>query len=417
MNHWGDQVGTGGQPALLACARELSETFDKATGINPSFLTTGERRPRSVPTRVWSHVPKESWPGRSRSPATSPRSPALGTWPTGTPPKPGWTTTPPPRSSASRKPSTSTTPTSNKHSSRAACRGSRPGSWHSVWTTCPSNSVRSCWSRPRPTSSTKPQPSAPGSCGSWSARSSKSWPPTPGTTSNAAPSKPRNDAPPSRPPPGSAPTATAAPASPTPCPTPPPTDSAPTSKQEPHPATEPGLDHPDAALPYPQRLGNAFVELLENLPAEVHPIHGGTATRDHHHDPGRAPQRRARDPGQRRPHQPRRSHEDWRARPGSSPPSSTDDPRSWIWAAPRGCSTPPSAKRWASATAAAAPKAAPSQHPGAKPTTPKNPGPDGGRTDLKDGALLCNRHHHHAHDPRYQTTRLPNGDFRFHRRT
>ena len=41
----------------------------------------------------------------------------------------------------------------------------------------------------------------------------------------------------------------------------------------------------------------------------------------------------------------------------------------------------------------------------------------GGRTDLKDGALLCNRHHHHAHDPRYQTTRLPNGDFRFQRRT
>jgi Domain of unknown function (DUF222) len=41
----------------------------------------------------------------------------------------------------------------------------------------------------------------------------------------------------------------------------------------------------------------------------------------------------------------------------------------------------------------------------------------GGRTDLADGALLCSWHHHRAHDPRYKTRRLPNGDFRFHRRT
>jgi len=42
---------------------------------------------------------------------------------------------------------------------------------------------------------------------------------------------------------------------------------------------------------------------------------------------------------------------------------------------------------------------------------------DGGRTDLADGALLCSWHHHRAHDPTYDTRRLPNGDFRFHRRT
>jgi hypothetical protein len=41
----------------------------------------------------------------------------------------------------------------------------------------------------------------------------------------------------------------------------------------------------------------------------------------------------------------------------------------------------------------------------------------GGRTDLADGILLCSWHHHRAHDPRYDTRRLPNGDHRFHRRT
>ncbi len=41
----------------------------------------------------------------------------------------------------------------------------------------------------------------------------------------------------------------------------------------------------------------------------------------------------------------------------------------------------------------------------------------GGNTDLDDGILACNFHHHRAHDPRYETTRLlPNGDLRFHRR-
>ena len=41
----------------------------------------------------------------------------------------------------------------------------------------------------------------------------------------------------------------------------------------------------------------------------------------------------------------------------------------------------------------------------------------GGRTDVADGALLCNHHHHVAHDVRWTTTRLPDGGFRFHRRT
>jgi hypothetical protein len=47
----------------------------------------------------------------------------------------------------------------------------------------------------------------------------------------------------------------------------------------------------------------------------------------------------------------------------------------------------------------------------------KTPWALGGLTNIADGALLCSWHHHRAHDTRYHTRRLPNGDFRFHRRT
>jgi hypothetical protein len=40
----------------------------------------------------------------------------------------------------------------------------------------------------------------------------------------------------------------------------------------------------------------------------------------------------------------------------------------------------------------------------------------GGRTDLDDGALLCSWHHHRAHDTDYRTDTMPNGDIRFRRR-
>ena len=39
-----------------------------------------------------------------------------------------------------------------------------------------------------------------------------------------------------------------------------------------------------------------------------------------------------------------------------------------------------------------------------------------GRTDLADGKLLCPWHHHRAHDPLYETRNLPDGGVRFHRR-
>ena len=47
-----------------------------------------------------------------------------------------------------------------------------------------------------------------------------------------------------------------------------------------------------------------------------------------------------------------------------------------------------------------------------------DPWSTGGRTDLDNGVLLCNHHHHRAHDTAgYRTDRLPNGDVMFHRRT
>lgn len=41
----------------------------------------------------------------------------------------------------------------------------------------------------------------------------------------------------------------------------------------------------------------------------------------------------------------------------------------------------------------------------------------GGHTNLDDARLLCHRHHRVIHDPRYDTTHLPDGTVRFHRRT
>jgi hypothetical protein len=46
----------------------------------------------------------------------------------------------------------------------------------------------------------------------------------------------------------------------------------------------------------------------------------------------------------------------------------------------------------------------------------RKPWSRGGATDLADGVLLCSFHHHRAHDEAYDMTRLPSGDYRFHRR-
>jgi hypothetical protein len=47
----------------------------------------------------------------------------------------------------------------------------------------------------------------------------------------------------------------------------------------------------------------------------------------------------------------------------------------------------------------------------------RKPWAEGGRTDFKDGVLLCGHHHRLAHHPAYTDERLPNGDIRFHRRS
>lgn len=46
----------------------------------------------------------------------------------------------------------------------------------------------------------------------------------------------------------------------------------------------------------------------------------------------------------------------------------------------------------------------------------RRPWSRGGSTNLEDGVLLCDFHHHRAHDDRYLHTDLPNGDVRFSRR-
>ena len=47
----------------------------------------------------------------------------------------------------------------------------------------------------------------------------------------------------------------------------------------------------------------------------------------------------------------------------------------------------------------------------------KDPWSTGGKTDLDDGVLLCSRHHHLVHDPRYEHAWSPTGRVGFHRRT
>lgn len=44
------------------------------------------------------------------------------------------------------------------------------------------------------------------------------------------------------------------------------------------------------------------------------------------------------------------------------------------------------------------------------------PWSSGGKTDLEDGGLLCSYHHHRAHDPDYESQRLPDGQVRIRRR-
>jgi hypothetical protein len=41
----------------------------------------------------------------------------------------------------------------------------------------------------------------------------------------------------------------------------------------------------------------------------------------------------------------------------------------------------------------------------------------GGHTTVRNGRLLCPRHHHRVHDRAFETTRRPDGRIELHRRT
>ena len=105
------------------------------------------------------------------------------------------------------------------------------------------------------------------------------------------------------------------------------------------------------------------------------------------------------------------------ASPRSSRPCSTVSPRCLTWAAPRGCSEPAQRKamiirdRECRAEGCSIPAAWCEAHHWGRPWA------RGGRTDLKDGVLLCSWHHHRAHDNTFDSSRMPNGDVRFRRRT
>lgn len=190
-------------------------------------------------------------------------------------------------------------------------------------------------------------------------------------------------------------------------------------RQAPHPGGAAPAPAPagERRRPYSQRLGEAFIALLERLPTELLPQHGGSATTlvvtiDHAqlrddlgaaelHTGGRISAGEARrlactativpavlggasqvldlgrssrlfSPSQRQAMTLRDRH--CRA---------------------EGCTIPAA---WTEA-----------HHLG-------TPWSRGGRTDLADGALLCSHHHHRAHDPSYLHDVLPDGQLRFCRR-
>jgi hypothetical protein len=166
--------------------------------------------------------------------------------------------------------------------------------------------------------------------------------------------------------------------------------------------------------PYPQRLGAAFCSLLEHLPADLLPAHGGTATAmivtigldnlalgaggGDLATGGRISVGEARRLACTADIIPA-------VLGGKSEPLDLGRARRLFNHAQRkamvirdrqcraeGCTVPAA---WCEA-----------HHAG-------RPWAQGGRTDLADGILLCSWHHHRAHDPRYRHIRLPTGELSF----
>jgi len=173
---------------------------------------------------------------------------------------------------------------------------------------------------------------------------------------------------------------------------------------------------PSERVPYPRKLAHAFTALLERIPEAL-----AAPARRHHHGrsgddrPGPAHRRpRDRPPHDRNPdHRGRGEAAGLRCRdlaggagrevptvgPGPGQPVLSPAQRKALAIRDRecraeGCDIPAT---WCEA-----------HH--------LDPWGKNGNTDLDRGVLLCNFHHHQAHDSRYDSTRMASG-LRFHRRT
>jgi hypothetical protein len=169
--------------------------------------------------------------------------------------------------------------------------------------------------------------------------------------------------------------------------------------------------------PYPVRLGQAFCSLLEHLPAQILPSHGGTATTmivtiDLTQLVAGTGVAQLATGGQISASQARRLACTAGLIPlvlgGASQPLDlgrtrrlfSPDQRKALIVRDRqcrveGCTIPAA---WCEA-----------HHYG-------TPWSRGGRTDLADGMLLCSHHHHRIHQTRYHHQLLPSGDVRLHLR-
>jgi hypothetical protein len=187
-----------------------------------------------------------------------------------------------------------------------------------------------------------------------------------------------------------------------------------------HAFTSPRRDgriHGNERVPYPRKLAHAFTALLERIPADWLPQHGGTTTAvvvtideaKLHQDLAVA---RLTTGAAITASEARRLACGARILPavldGRSHPLDLGRAKRLFTPAQRkalairdrecraeGCDTPAA---WCEA-----------HH--------LDPWSNHGRTDLHRGVLLCSFHHHRAHDTRYASTRMASGDLRFHRRT
>ena len=169
-------------------------------------------------------------------------------------------------------------------------------------------------------------------------------------------------------------------------------------------------------LPYPRRLGEAFCALVERLPSNVLPQHGGTATTVM----VTIPFQQLRDglgaaelgTGERITAEEARR---LACNAGIVPVVLGGDSEVLDLGRSRRLFSPAQRKamvirdRRCRADGCSIPAAWCEAHH-------ERPWSHGGRTDLADGVLLCSWHHHRAHDTRYAGSRLANGDVRFTRR-